>query len=91
MVLQANKKSTEYGGHLSSYASSATLYEVVSITSGAPRPSSTRRHGVRAGSFLAWHLRARLSRGRLTEEQLRHFARRRVARVWACHPIRTRG
>src|SRR2546430_17645315 len=28
MVLQANKKSSEYGGHLSSYASSATLYEV---------------------------------------------------------------
>jgi hypothetical protein len=28
MVLLANKKSVEYGGHLSSYASSATLYEV---------------------------------------------------------------
>src|ERR1700752_5471797 len=28
MVLLANKKSSEYGGHLSSYASSATLYEV---------------------------------------------------------------
>ena len=28
MVLQANRKSTEYGGHISSYASSATLYEV---------------------------------------------------------------
>jgi pyruvate dehydrogenase E1 component len=28
MVLQANKKSTEYGGHISSFASSATLYEV---------------------------------------------------------------
>ena len=28
MVLQANKVSSEYGGHLASYASSATLYEV---------------------------------------------------------------
>ncbi len=28
MVVQANRKSTEYGGHISSYASSATLYEV---------------------------------------------------------------
>ena len=28
MVVQANKKSTEYGGHISSFASSATMYEV---------------------------------------------------------------
>ena len=28
MVVQANRKSTEYGGHISSYASSATMYEV---------------------------------------------------------------
>ena len=28
MVVQANRKSTEFGGHISSYASSATLYEV---------------------------------------------------------------
>jgi len=28
MVVQANRVSTEYGGHISSYASSATLYEV---------------------------------------------------------------
>ena len=28
MVLLANRKSSEYGGHLASYASSATLYEV---------------------------------------------------------------
>jgi len=28
MVVQANRISTEYGGHISSYASSATLYEV---------------------------------------------------------------
>ena len=28
MVLKANRKSTEYGGHISSYASSATMYEV---------------------------------------------------------------
>ena len=28
MVLRANKKSTEYGGHIASYASAATLYDV---------------------------------------------------------------
>jgi len=28
MVVRANRQSTEYGGHISSYASSATLYEV---------------------------------------------------------------
>ncbi len=28
MVVHANRKSTEFGGHISSYASSATLYEV---------------------------------------------------------------
>ena len=28
MVVQANRKSSEYGGHIASYASSATLYEV---------------------------------------------------------------
>ena len=28
MVVQANKKSSEFGGHISTYASSATLYEV---------------------------------------------------------------
>jgi pyruvate dehydrogenase E1 component len=28
MVVAANRKSTEYGGHIASYASSATLYEV---------------------------------------------------------------
>ncbi|HSG58281.1 MAG TPA: pyruvate dehydrogenase (acetyl-transferring), homodimeric type [Woeseiaceae bacterium] len=28
MVVRANRKSTEYGGHISSYASSATMYEV---------------------------------------------------------------
>src|SRR5215510_305568 len=28
MVVQANRQSSEYGGHIASYASSATLYEV---------------------------------------------------------------
>ena len=28
MVVQANRKSSEYGGHIASYASAATLYEV---------------------------------------------------------------
>ena len=28
MVVQANRQSSEYGGHIASYASAATLYEV---------------------------------------------------------------
>ncbi len=63
MVLNANKVSSEYGGHLSTYASSATLYEVgFNHFWRAQSDAASRRHGVRAGSRLARHLRARLPR-----------------------------
>ncbi len=73
MVVQANRKSSEYGGHISSYASSATLYEVgFNHFWRAPRPSS-RRPGLHAGPFVARGLWSCLSRGRLSEEQLSRF------------------
>src|SRR5262245_55991074 len=74
MVLNANKVSSEYGGHLSTYASSATLYEVgfnhfwrahsdthpgdMVFVQGHASP------GIYARAFLE---------GRLSENQLKHF------------------
>ncbi len=62
MVLKANKISSEFGGHLASYASSATLYEVgfKSFLARGLRAASGR-HGVHAGTLLAGHLRACVS------------------------------
>jgi pyruvate dehydrogenase E1 component len=74
MVVAANRKSTEYGGHIASYASSATLYEVgfnhfwraptdqhpgdLVFMQGHSSP------GIYARSYLE---------GRLSEDQLRRF------------------
>jgi pyruvate dehydrogenase E1 component len=74
MVLLANKKSVEYGGHLSSYASSATLYEVG--FNHVWRAPSDNHPGdmlfIQGHSAPGIYGRAFLE-GRLNEEQLRHF------------------
>ena len=74
MVLQANKISAEYGGHLSSYASSATLYEVG--FNHFWRAPSEQHPGdmvfMQGHSSPGIYARAYLE-GRLTEDQLRHF------------------
>src|SRR5215831_15899975 len=74
MVLLANKKSVEYGGHLSSYASSATLYEVG--FNHVWRAPSEGHPGdmlfIQGHSAPGIYGRAFLE-GRLSEEQLRHF------------------
>jgi len=74
MVLLANKKSVEYGGHLSSYASSATLYEVgfnhVWRAPSAGHPGDMLF--IQGHSAPGIYGRAFLE-GRLSEEQLRHF------------------
>jgi pyruvate dehydrogenase E1 component len=74
MVLNANKLSSEYGGHLSTYASSATLYEVgfnhFWRAPSAAHPGDmvfVQGHaspGIYARAFLE---------GRLSESQLKHF------------------
>ncbi len=74
MVVQANRQSSEYGGHISSYASAATLYEVgfnhFWHAAGEEHPGDMvfiQGHsspGIYARAFLE---------GRLTEENLRHF------------------
>ena len=76
MVLQANKKSTEYGGHISSFASSATLYEV-GFNHFWRAPSES--HGgdlvfMQGHSSPGVYARAYLE-GRLNENDLNRFRR----------------
>ncbi|MBT8077631.1 MAG: pyruvate dehydrogenase (acetyl-transferring), homodimeric type [Gammaproteobacteria bacterium] len=74
MVVQANRQSSEYGGHISSYASSATMYEVgFNHFWRAP----TDEHGgdmvfIQGHSAPGIYSRAYLE-GRLGEEQLNRF------------------
>ncbi|MEM7280812.1 MAG: pyruvate dehydrogenase (acetyl-transferring), homodimeric type [Pseudomonadota bacterium] len=74
MVVHANRKSTEYGGHIASYASSAILYEIgFNHFWRAP----TRDHGgdliyVQGHSSPGIYARAYLE-GRLSEDHLRRF------------------
>jgi len=74
MVLLANRISSEYGGHLASYASSATLYEV-GFHHFWRAPSGDHPGDlvfIQGHSSPGIYARAFLE-GRLTEEQLRHF------------------
>jgi pyruvate dehydrogenase E1 component len=74
MVQQANKVSSEYGGHLASYASSATLYEVG--FNHFWRASSDKHPGdmvfMQGHSSPGVYARAYLE-GRLSESQLKRF------------------
>jgi pyruvate dehydrogenase E1 component len=74
MVVQANRFSSELGGHLSTYASSATLYEVG--FNHFWRAPSDKHPGdliyVQGHSSPGIYARSYLE-GRLSEEQLRHF------------------
>ena len=74
MVVAANRKSSEYGGHLASYASSATLYEVG--FNHFWRASSGGHPGdlvfFQGHSSPGIYARAYLE-GRLSESQLQHF------------------
>jgi pyruvate dehydrogenase E1 component len=74
MVVAANKQSSEYGGHLASYASSATLYEVG--FNHFWRAQTEQHPGdlvfVQGHSSPGIYSRAYLE-GRLTEEHLRNF------------------
>jgi pyruvate dehydrogenase E1 component len=74
MVVNANRKSSEYGGHIATYASAATLYEVG--FNHFWRAPSEKHPGdmifVQGHASPGIYGRAYLE-GRLTEEQLRHF------------------
>jgi len=74
MVVRANKKPAEPGGHIASYASSAVMYEV-GFNHFWHAPTDT--HGgdiiyVQGHSAPGFYARAYLE-GRLTEEQLENF------------------
>jgi len=74
MVVQANRISSEYGGHLSSYASSATLYEV-GFNHFWRAPSGSHPGDLvffQGHSSPGIYARAYLE-GRLSDEQLHHF------------------
>jgi pyruvate dehydrogenase E1 component len=74
MVVHANRQSSEYGGHIASYASSATLYEVGfnhfwrAPTEKNPGDMIYIQGHVAPGIYARAFLE-----GRLNEEHLRHF------------------
>ena len=74
MVVQANRQSSEFGGHISTYASSATLYEVG--FNHFWRAPSDKHPGdliyMQGHSSPGIYARAYLE-GRLSDAQLRHF------------------
>ena len=64
IVLRANKDSSELGGHIASFQSSATLYDTGFMHFWhAPTERARRRPDLRPGPLLARHLRAQLPRG----------------------------
>ena len=64
MVVRANKISSELGGHIASYQSLATLYEVgYNHFWHAPSRAARRRPRLLPGPLLARQLRARVPRG----------------------------
>ena len=74
MVVQANRKSSELGGHIASFASSATLYDV-GFNHFFHAPSED--HGgdllfVQGHSAPGIYARAYMT-GRITEEQMKNF------------------
>ena len=87
MVVQANRKSSEYGGHIATYASSATLYEV-GFNHFWRAPSED--HGgdmvyIQGHSSPGIYARAYLE-GRLSEEQLKHFRQEVEGRGLSSYP-----
>jgi pyruvate dehydrogenase E1 component len=74
MVVNANRQSSEYGGHIATYASSATLYEV-GFNHFWRAPNDDHPGDlvfVQGHSSPGIYARAYLE-GRLDEERLRHF------------------
>ena len=63
IILRANKSSSELGGHIASFQSSALLYDIgFNHFWHAPSADARRRPDLRAGPRLAGHLRAGVHR-----------------------------
>lgn len=76
MVVQANRRSSEYGGHIASYASSATLYEVGFNHFWRAADEKQRGDLIYIQGHCAPGIYARaFLEGRLSEDQLNHFRR----------------
>jgi len=90
MVLQANKKSTEYAAPVEL----RLVRNLVRVGFNHVWRAPSEQH---PATWCSCRVIPRLAstraylEGRLTEEQLRHFRQEAGGRVWACHPIRTRG
>jgi len=87
MVVQANRRSSEYGGHIATYASAAALYEV-GFNHFWRAPS--KDHGgdlvfVQGHSSPGIYARAYLE-GRLSEDQLNHFRQEVVGDGLSSYP-----
>jgi len=76
MVTRANKETDGIGGHISTFASSATLYEVAfnHFLKGPDHPSGPDMVFIQGHASPGIYARAYLE-GRLTEEQLKNFRR----------------
>ncbi len=74
MVVQANRESTELGGHIATFASAATLYDVGfnHFWKGPDHPEGADLVYIQGHSSPGIYARAFLE-GRLTEEQLHYF------------------
>jgi pyruvate dehydrogenase E1 component len=87
MVVAANRQSSEYGGHLATYASSATLYEVGFHHFW--RAPSDQHPGdlvyIQGHSSPGIYARAYLE-GRLSEDQLRHFRQEALGQGLSSYP-----
>ena len=93
MVVRANKNDDGIGGHISTFASSATLYEVgFNHFFRGPDARRRRRPGLLPGPRLARHLRPRLPRRPARrEQQLKNFRRELAAGRRPVVAIRTPG
>ena len=80
------------GGHISTYASAATLYEI-GLQPLLPRPRRPRRrgHGLHPGPCLARHLRPRLPRRPAERAQHRELPPRTGRPAAGCRAIRILG
>ena len=91
MVVKANKHADGIGGHLSTFASSASLYEVGFNHFFRGKDDGQAGDHIYFQGHAAPGIYARaFLEGRLTEDELDHF-RREIGRRAACRATRTRG
>jgi pyruvate dehydrogenase E1 component len=87
MVVQANRRHGELGGHIASFASAATLYDVGfnHFFRGAGHPSGGDLVYIQGHSAPGIYARAFLE-GRLSEDQLSHFRQEVEGRGLSSYP-----